>query len=337
MIRTYFWKKNRKKVEALLYIIRLHQQRSASQLHPLQSAAAVCKQHHVHNRRWPKSCFDYSVAFGRVLWREACRLGAKLCAGEWKNGPLFYLDPEGFQPLSDKGRKTEHQQWKLSAAILINSVQPTIVNGVFYFYLQKMTNQARLIWYKDRPITGNVLKLSAIVEPRKPLDEYKEGDEMTARCPYYGNQPAVIGNKYMQPEFQYHGYLYYLYTKAMPMSTYPLTWLWRPYCDQTDSTTEWHNMGRAGGTIQNSQKTKTLSLGRVLTVDWRLCAAGYGIPKPVIGQAPAGQPVRHSCVCPKKHYVCVWYHSLMAHQHQKSHTVPKQVIMIATSIQVATV
>ncbi len=32
-----------------------------------------------------------------------------------------------------------------------------------------------------------------------------------------------------------------------------------------------------------------------------------------------------------------WYHSLMAHEHQKGHTVPKQVIMIATSIQVATV
>ncbi len=30
-----------------------------------------------------------------------------------------------------------------------------------------------------------------------------------------------------------------------------------------------------------------------------------------------------------------WYHSLTAHQHQKGHTVPKQVIMIATSIQVA--
>ncbi len=32
-----------------------------------------------------------------------------------------------------------------------------------------------------------------------------------------------------------------------------------------------------------------------------------------------------------------WYHSLTAHQHQKGHTVPKQVIMVATSIQVATV
>ncbi len=32
-----------------------------------------------------------------------------------------------------------------------------------------------------------------------------------------------------------------------------------------------------------------------------------------------------------------WYHSLTARQHQKGHTVPKQVIMIATSIQVATV
>ncbi len=32
-----------------------------------------------------------------------------------------------------------------------------------------------------------------------------------------------------------------------------------------------------------------------------------------------------------------WHHILTAHQHQKGHTVPKQVIMIATSIQVATV
>ncbi len=31
------------------------------------------------------------------------------------------------------------------------------------------------------------------------------------------------------------------------------------------------------------------------------------------------------------------YHILTAHQHQKGHTAPKQVIMIATSIQVATV
>ncbi len=31
------------------------------------------------------------------------------------------------------------------------------------------------------------------------------------------------------------------------------------------------------------------------------------------------------------------YHSLKAHQHRKGHTVPKQVIMIAMSIQVATV
>ncbi len=30
----------------------------------------------------------------------------------------------------------------------------------------------------------------------------------------------------------------------------------------------------------------------------------------------------------------VCYQSLMAHQHQKGHTVPKQVIMIAKSIQV---
>ncbi len=35
--------------------------------------------------------------------------------------------------------------------------------------------------------------------------------------------------------------------------------------------------------------------------------------------------------------VVVVVSQLTAHQHQKGHTVPKQVIMIATSIQVATV
>ncbi len=36
-------------------------------------------------------------------------------------------------------------------------------------------------------------------------------------------------------------------------------------------------------------------------------------------------------------WVSECYQSLTAHQHQKGQTVPKQVIMIATSIQVATV
>ncbi len=36
-------------------------------------------------------------------------------------------------------------------------------------------------------------------------------------------------------------------------------------------------------------------------------------------------------------WVCEWYQSLTTHQHQKGRSVPKQVIMIATSIQVATV
>ena len=35
--------------------------------------------------------------------------------------------------------------------------------------------------------------------------------------------------------------------------------------------------------------------------------------------------------------VCECYQRLTAHQHQKGHTVPKQVITIASSIQVATV
>ncbi len=36
-------------------------------------------------------------------------------------------------------------------------------------------------------------------------------------------------------------------------------------------------------------------------------------------------------------WVSECYQSLTAHQHQKGHTVPKQVITIPTSIQVATV
>ncbi len=31
----------------------------------------------------------------------------------------------------------------------------------------------------------------------------------------------LTGNKHMQFEFQYHGYLYYLYTQAMSMATSP--------------------------------------------------------------------------------------------------------------------
>ncbi len=42
-------------------------------------------------------------------------------------------------------------------------------------------------------------------------------------------------------------------------------------------------------------------------------------------------------VLPYSVSVSEWYPSLTAHQHQKGHTVPKPVIMIATSIQFATV
>ncbi len=42
-------------------------------------------------------------------------------------------------------------------------------------------------------------------------------------------------------------------------------------------------------------------------------------------------------ICNATEWVSECYQSLTAHQHQKGHTVPKQVIMIATSIQVVTV
>ena len=49
------------------------------------------------------------------------------------------------------------------------------------------------IWINDDPVTGNVLNLTNIVEPRKGLDDYKEGETVKAKCPSYGHQIAVIG------------------------------------------------------------------------------------------------------------------------------------------------
>ena len=60
---------------------------------------------------------------------------------------------------------------------------------------------------------------------------------------------------------------------------------------------------------------------------------------PLYPRSPRLLPLPNAARCRVWEVVVVvpgwWYHSLTAHQHQKGHTVPKQVIMIATSIQVA--
>lgn len=50
-----------------------------------------------------------------------------------------------------------------------------------------------MIWINDKPITGNILKLSAIVEPRKAYEDYREGEEVKARCQGFGIVTGVIG------------------------------------------------------------------------------------------------------------------------------------------------
>ena len=52
---------------------------------------------------------------------------------------------------------------------------------------------ALFIWYRDDPVTGNVLNISSVTEPRKEFVEYKEGDAVKARCGAYGVVPAIIG------------------------------------------------------------------------------------------------------------------------------------------------
>lgn len=52
---------------------------------------------------------------------------------------------------------------------------------------------ALMIWINDKPITGNILKLSAIVEPRKAYEDYREGEEVKARCQGFGIVTGVIG------------------------------------------------------------------------------------------------------------------------------------------------
>ncbi len=64
-------------------------------------------------------------------------------------------------------------------------------------------------------------------------------------------------------------------------------------------------------------------------MSWPSCFGEYWFNDPYITLCKA---IRLSM-----HWWWWWYHSLMPHQHEKGHTVPKQVIMIATSIQVTTV
>lgn len=59
--------------------------------------------------------------------------------------------------------------------------------------LENMAVWGIFIWYNDRPVTGNVLRLTSIVEPRKAVDAYVVGEKVSAKCPRYGTQPAVIG------------------------------------------------------------------------------------------------------------------------------------------------
>ena len=50
-----------------------------------------------------------------------------------------------------------------------------------------------VVWVGDYPVTGNVLNLKNIVEPRKPIKENTEMEEVKAKCPGFGVQNAIIG------------------------------------------------------------------------------------------------------------------------------------------------
>ena len=49
------------------------------------------------------------------------------------------------------------------------------------------------VWINDNPITGNVLNLTNIKEPRKSIYEYQEGDHVLAKCHGHGYCDAQIG------------------------------------------------------------------------------------------------------------------------------------------------
>ncbi|KAL5020964.1 hypothetical protein ScPMuIL_000119 [Solemya velum] len=56
-----------------------------------------------------------------------------------------------------------------------------------------LTMLALMIWIHDVPVTGNIIKLSMIVDPRKPFEEYKVGDLVKARCIGFGVVEGMIG------------------------------------------------------------------------------------------------------------------------------------------------
>lgn len=57
------------------------------------------------------------------------------------------------------------------------------------------------IWINDEPIRGNVLKLASITTPfyfsnelqRRDYERYEVGQEVEAKCPYFGINTAIIG------------------------------------------------------------------------------------------------------------------------------------------------
>jgi len=56
-----------------------------------------------------------------------------------------------------------------------------------------MTLFALFVWKNDDPITGNVLSLTNIVDPRKPICDYKVGDVVSVRLKSFGNPEGIIG------------------------------------------------------------------------------------------------------------------------------------------------
>lgn len=60
------------------------------------------------------------------------------------------------------------------------------------------------IWINDDPVTGNVLNLRNIIDPRWPPEQYTVGLKVEARCPGFGKQDAIIGQIGGRWFFWYH-------------------------------------------------------------------------------------------------------------------------------------
>ena len=50
-----------------------------------------------------------------------------------------------------------------------------------------------IIWVHDNPVDGNIINLTSVVEPRKPVSDYHEMEIVKARLKGYGIQEGVIG------------------------------------------------------------------------------------------------------------------------------------------------